>query len=107
MNVKMLLISALHAFSRYLFAYLVTVASVTSTEKVRIDILRRHTYMSTTLIFDNCTAFTSDCQRLVDEKEIIPEFQVNCAMTMYPQTIGKLGRTQASLKTTFKMAFGE
>ena len=58
------IITALDVFSRYLFAYPVTGVSATSTAKVLIDIMTRHTNLPTTLITDKGTAFTS---RLVDE----------------------------------------
>ena len=53
------IIMALDVFSRHLFAYPVTDASATSTAKVLIDIMTRHTYLPTTLITDKGTAFTS------------------------------------------------
>ena len=98
------IITALDVFSRYLFAYPVTDASATSTAKVLIDIMTRHTYLPTTLITDKGTAFTS---RLVDEIAKILGIQIKCATTKHPQTIGKLERTHASLKGNLKMASGE
>ena len=79
------IISAQDVFSKYLFAYPVTDASATSTAKVLIDIMTRHTYLPTTLITDKGTAFT----------------------TKHPQTIGKLECTHASLKGKLKTASGK
>ena len=96
--------TALDVFSRYLFAYHVTDASATSTAKVLIDKMTRHTYLATTLITDKDTAFTS---RLVDEIAKILGIQTKCATTKHPQTIGKLERNHASLKRNLKMTSGK
>ena len=98
------IITALDVFSRHLFAYPVTDASATNTAKVIIDILTKHTYLPTTLITDKGTAFTS---KLVAEIAQILGIQIKCATTKHPQTIGKLERTHASLKTNLKMASGD
>ena len=98
------IITAMDVFSRYLFAYPVTDASVTNTAKVIIDIMTKHTYLPTTLITDKGTAFTS---RLVAEVAQILGIRIKWATTKHPQTIGKLERTHASLKTNLKMASGD
>ena len=98
------IITAMDVFSRYLFAYPVTDASAANTAKVIIDIMTKHTYLPTTLITDKGSAFTS---KLVAEIAQIPGIQIRCATTKHPQTIGKLERTHASLKTNLKMASGE
>ena len=95
------IITAMDVFSRYLFAYPVTDASATNTAKVIIDIITKHTYLPTTLITDKGTACTS---KLLADIAPILGIQVKCATTKHPQTIGKLERTHASLKTNFKMA---
>ena len=63
--------------------------------------MTRHTYLTTTLITDKGTAYTS---RLVDEIAKILGIQIKCATTKHPQTIGKLECTHASLKGNLKMA---
>ena len=98
------IITTLDVFSRYLFAYLVTDASATSTAKVLIDIMTRHTYLPTTLITDKGTHFTS---RLLDKIAKILGIQIKCSTTNHPQTIGELERTHASLKGNLKMPSGE
>ena len=98
------IITAMDVFSRYLFAYPVTDASATNTAKVLIDIMTKHTYLPTTLTTDKGTAFTS---KLVAEIAQILGIQVKCETTKHPQTIGKLERTHASLKTNLKMASGD
>ena len=91
------IITAMDVFSRYLFAYPV------------IDIMTKHTYLPTTLITDKGSAFTS---KLVAEIAQILGIQNRCATTLcddkqFPQTIGKLERTHASLKTNLKISSGE
>ena len=91
-------------FSRYLFTYPVTDASATNTAKVIIEIMTKHTYLPTTLITDKGTSFTS---KLVAEIAQTLGIQMKCATTKHPQTIGKLERTHAILKTNLKMASGD
>ena len=66
--------------------------------------MTKHTYLPTTLITDKGTNFTS---KLVAEIAQILGIQIKCATTKHPQTIGKLERTHASLKTNLKMASGD
>ena len=98
------IITAMDVFSRYLFAYPVIDPSATNTAKVTIDIMTKHTYLPTTLITDKRTACTS---KLVVEFAQILGIQMKCPTTKHPQTIGKLERTHASLKTNLKMASGD
>ena len=98
------IITAMDDFSRYRFAYPITDASATNTANVIIDIMTKHTYLPTTLITDKGTAFTS---KLVAEIAQILGIQMKCATKKHPQTIGKLERTHASLKTNLKMASGD
>ena len=60
--------------------------------------------MPTTLITDKGSAFTS---KILEEITEILGITLKCATTKHPQTIGKLERTHASLKTNLKMASGE
>ena len=66
--------------------------------------MTKHAYLPTTLITDKGTAFTST---IIAEITQILGITVKCATTKHPQTIGKLERTHASLKTKLKMACGE
>ena len=97
-------LTAIDVFSRYLFAYPLTDASVTNVAKALIDIMTKHAYLPTTLITDNGTAFTST---IIAEITQILGITLKCATTKHPQTIGKLERTHASLNTNLKMACGE
>ena len=66
--------------------------------------MTKHAYLPTTLITDKGTAFTS---KIIDEITKILGITLKCATTKHPQTIGKLGRTHASLKKNLKMVSGE
>ena len=96
--------TAVDVFSRYFFAYLLIEATATSVAKVIIDIMTKHSYLPTILITDKESAFTS---KILEEITEILGITIKCATTKPPQTIGKLERTHASLKTNLKMASGE
>ena len=66
--------------------------------------MTKHAYLPTTLILDKGTAFTSS---IIAEITQILGITLKCATTKNPQTIGKLERTHASLKTNLEMACGE
>ena len=66
--------------------------------------MTKHPYLPTTLITDKGSAFTSTIIAGVTQ---ILGITLKCATTKHPQTIGKLERTHASLKTNFKMASGD
>ena len=97
-------LTAIDAFSRYLFAYPLTDASAINVAKALIDIMTKHAYLPTTLITDKGTAFTST---IIAELTQILGITLKCATTKHPQTIGKLERTHSSLKTNLKMACGQ
>ena len=96
--------TAIDVFSRYLFAYPLIEALATNVAKVVIDIMMKHSFIPTTLITDKGSAFTST---IIAEVTQILGITLKCATTKHPQTIGKLERTHASLKTNLKMASGE
>ena len=97
-------LTAIDVFSRYLFAYPLTDASAINVAKALIDIMTMHAYLPFTLITDKGTAFSST---IIAEITQILGITLKCATTKHPQTIGKLERTHASLKTNLKMACGE
>ena len=96
--------TAIDVFSRYLFTYPLIEATAANVAKVIIDIITKHSYLPTTLITDKGSAFSST---ILAEITAILEIILECATTKHPQTIGKLERTHASLKTNLKMASGE
>ena len=96
--------TVIEVFSKYLFAYPLIEATATNVAKVRIDIMTKHSYLPTTLITDKGSAFTST---IIAEITQILGITLKFATTKHPQTIGKLERTHASLKTNLKMASGE
>ena len=82
----------------------IAIPSAINVAKALIDIMTKHAYLPTTLITDKGTAFTST---IIAEITQILGITLKCATTKHPQTIGKLERTHASLKTNLKMACGE
>ena len=96
--------TAIVVFSRYLFAYPLIEATAANAANVIIDIMTKHSYLPTTLITDKGSAFTS---KILEEITEILRITLKCATTKHPQTIGKLEKTHASLKTNLKMASGE
>ena len=79
-------------------------ATVANVAKVIIDIMTKHSYLPTTPITDKGSAFTS---QILEEITEILGITLKCATTKHSQTIEKLKRTHASLKTNLKMASGE
>ena len=96
--------TAIDVFSRYLFAYPLVEATASNTAKVLIYIMTKHSYLPTTIITDKGTAFIS---KIIAEITQVLGITLKCATTKHSQTIGKLERTHASLKTYLKMASGE
>ena len=97
-------LTAIDVISRYLFAYPLSDASAINVAKALIDIMTKHSYLPTTHITDEGTAFTSANTAEITQ---ILGITLKCATTKDPQTIGKLERTHASLRTNLKMACGE
>ena len=81
--------TAFDVFSRYLFAYPLIEATAPNVAKV---------------ITNKRSAFSSN---IISEVPKILGVTLKCATTKHPQTIGKLERTHASLKTNLKTASGE
>ena len=79
-------------------------ATACNVAKVIIDIRTKHSYLPTTLITNKGSAFTSTIVAKIFQ---ILGITLKCATTKHPQTIGKLERTHASLKTNLNMASGE
>ena len=96
--------TAIDVFPRYLFAYPLTDASAISVAQVLIDLMTKHAYLPTTLITDKGTAITST---IIAEITQILGITLKSATTKHPQTILKLERTHASVKTNLKLACGE
>ena len=90
------MMTAIDVFSRYLFAYPLIEATAANVAKMIIDIKTKHSYFPTTLITDKGSALTS---KILEEITEILRITLKCATTKHLQTIGKLGRTHASLKT--------
>ena len=92
--------TTMDVFSRNLFAYPLVETTASNTAKYLIYLMTKHAYLPTPLITDKRTAFTT---------KIFAETTRNLGITLksMPQTIGKLERTHASIKTNLKIASGE
>ena len=91
-------LTAIDVFSCYLFAYHLTYASAINVAKVIIDIMTKHKKLPTPFITDKGTAFTSTITGQ------ILRIKLDCARTKHPQTLGKLERAHASLRSIFMLA---
>ena len=91
-------------FSRYLFAYPTSNQDATIIAKVLINIMTKHAYLSTALISDKDTAFTS---HLIKEVAGVLGITLKHATTKHAQTIGLLQRSHASIKQSLKIETGE
>ena len=95
---------AFDVFPRYLVSYPLIEATASNTAKVIVDIMTKHSYPPTMFMPDKEFAFTST---IVAEVTRLFGITLKCAATKHPQTIDKLKRTPASLKSNMKMASGE
>ena len=98
------IVTAMDAFSRYLFAYPTSNQDATAIAKVIIKILTKHAYLPTTLISDKCTAFTS---YVIKEVAGVLGITLKHATTKHAQTIGLLERFDASIKQSLKTETAE
>ena len=98
------MMTAIDVFSRYLFVNPLVEATASNTAKVLIDNMIKQSLLLTTIVTDIGTAFTS---KHIAEIIQILGLTLKCATTKHPQTIGKLQRTLASLKTNLKKASGK
>ena len=72
--------------------------------KVINNIMTKHAYLPTTIIFDKRTVFMS---QIIKELAEVLGITLQQVTTKHAQTIGMLERTQASLKKTMKIKTGE
>ena len=79
------IVTAMHVFSRCLFAYPTSNQDATTKAKVIINILTKHAYLPTTLISEKGTAFTS---HVIKEVAGVLGFTMKHATTKHAQTIG-------------------
>ena len=98
------IVTAMDVFSRYLFAYPTANQDAKTIAKVLITIMTKHAYLSTTLISDKGTAFTS---HVIKEVAGVLGVTLKHATTKHAQTIGLLERSHASIKKALKIETGE
>ena len=98
------IVTAMNAFSRYLFAYPTSNQDTKTIAKVFINIVTKHAYLPTTLISDKGTAFLS---HVIKEVAGVPGITLMHATTKHAQTIGLLEQSHASIKQALKIETGE
>ena len=97
------IITAPDVFSRYAFAYPVSIPTAVNTSKVIID-MTRHAYLPTFFITDKGSIFVS---HVIHEVAEILGINLKHAKTKHAQAIGVLERAHATIRTLLKMASGE
>ena len=98
------IITAIHVFSRYAFAYLVSNPKAVSTAKVTIDNMTRHAYLPKLITPDKGSVFVSQVIHGVAE---ILGINLKHATTKHAQTIGVLEGGPRHNQDFLKMASDE
>ena len=98
------IVTAIDVFSRYLFAYLTSNQDAETVAKVIINIMTKHANLTTTLISDKGTAFTSHVIKVVAG---VLRITLKHATTKHAQRYGLLERSHASIKQALKIETGE
>ena len=98
------IVTVMDVFFRYLFAYPTANQDAKTIAKVLINIMTKHAYLTTTLISDKGTAFTS---HVIKEVAGVLGVNLKHATTKHAQTIGLLERSHASIKKALKIETGE
>ena len=98
------IVTAMVAFSRFLFAYPTSNQDSKTTSKILINILTKHAYLPTMLISDKSSAFMS---HVIKEVPCVLGISLKRATTKHTQTIGLLKQSHASIKQVLKVETGE
>ena len=97
-------VTAKDVFSRYLFAYPTSNQDAKTIAKVLKNIMTKHAYLPTTLIWKKGTALMSD---VIKEVAGVLGITLKHATTKHAQTIGLLEQSHASIKQALKIETGE
>ena len=98
------IVTAMHVFSRYLFAYPTSNQDAKTNAKVLFNIMTKHAYLPTTLFSDKGTAFMS---HVIKEVAGVLGIILKHATTKNAQTIGLLERSHTSIKQALKIETSE
>ena len=96
--------TALDVFFRCLIAYHFSRQDSKTTAKVIFGIMTEHAYLPTTIVSDNGSVFMS---QVIKEVAEVLGLTLQHATTKHAQTVGKLERTQVSLRKSLKIETGE
>ena len=98
------IITAIHVFLRFAFAYPVSNPTAVNTANVIIDIMTRHAYLPTLIKTEKGSVFSSQVTHKVAE---LLGISLKHATIKHAQTIGVLERAHATIQTSFKRASSE
>ena len=98
------IVTAMDVFFRFLFAYPTSNQDAFTIVKGIMNIMTKHTYLPTTLISDEGTAFTS---HVIKEVAGVLGITLKHATPKHAQTIELLERSHASIKQSLKIETGE
>ena len=98
------IITMVDVFSRYLFAYPTQDMTAMTVGRCIIDVMTRHCYLPTVILTDKESQFRSD---VVNQIAQTLDIRISHASTKHAQTIGKLERTHASLRTSLRISTEE
>ena len=98
------IVTTMDVFFRFLFAYPTSSQDAIRIARVIINIMTKHAYFPTTILFDRGSVFMS---QVIKEVAEVVGITLQHATTKHTQTIGMLERTHASLKKTLKIETDE
>ena len=98
------IVTAMHVFSRYLFAYPTSNQDAKTIGKIVFNIMTKQAFLPTTLISDKSTAFNS---HVIKEVAGALGISIRHATTKHAQTIWLLERSHASIKQALKIETGQ
>ena len=98
------IVTAIDVFSLYLFAYPTSNQDAKTVAQVLINIMTKLAYLSTTLVSDKGTAFTTN---VIKEVAGVLGITLKHATTKHAQTVGLLERFHASIKQALKIETGK
>ena len=98
------IVTAMDVFSRHLIGYPTSNQHTKTIAKVIFNMKTKHSYLPTTLISDNSSAFVSHVTKKVAS---VLGITLEHATTKHAQTIGLLERSHASIKQALKIKTGK
>ena len=98
------IITAIDAFSRYAFAYLVSNPAAVNTANIFIDSMTRHAYLPTFMVTDKGPVFVSN---VIHKIANVLSSKLRPSTIKHAQTIVVLEGTHATIKMSLNLSSGE